>query len=192
MRPGGTRPGGAKSIAGRGRIWTIPNALTAARLFVLVPIFICLVREERVWAAFWCALGACTDLLDGFIARRLNQASDLGRLLDPVVDKVAVLSVVLFLTFSPAYGFPLWFLVFLLARETAVVALGFILLRKSAKVSESNRSGKWSAFTTGIAVILVILGWQPYARIAIWIAFGLTLFSSFIYLRVYLNRPKAT
>ena len=84
----------------KGRIWTIPNILSVCRLLMLIPIFICLVRVQRGWAVFWMGLGVLTDFLDGYIARHYNQRSDLGRIMDPVIDKVNVLSVSFF-WFSP-------------------------------------------------------------------------------------------
>lgn len=171
-------------------VWTVPNLLTLMRFFLMIPIFICLVRGERYWVFFWGFLAVCTDLLDGWAARKLNQFSELGRILDPVFDKIGVLSVILYMTFSARYHFPLWFTLFMLARETAVLVFGFILLKKNAKVSESNRAGKWSAYITASAVLLFILGWQPYAKIVLWIAFSLTLYSTWAYFKIFLEKSK--
>jgi CDP-diacylglycerol--glycerol-3-phosphate 3-phosphatidyltransferase len=169
---------------------TVPNMLTAARLVLIVPILLCLAHGARAWAFFWGALAIATDLLDGWFARRLGQFSELGRLFDPVVDKIGALSVMLFLVLSPRYDFPLWFLCFMAARESAILILGFFLFRKQAKVSESNRAGKWSAWITGVAVLLYILDWQPCGNILLWTAFGLTILSSYTYLRVFLQKSK--
>lgn len=171
-------------------VWTVPNLLTFMRFFLMIPIFICLVRGERVWVFFWGFLAVCTDLLDGWAARKLNQFSELGRILDPVFDKIGVLSVILYMTFSARYQFPLWFTLFMLARETAILVFGFILLKKNARVSESNRAGKWSAYITASAVLLFILGWQPYAKIALWIAFVLTLYSTWTYFKIFFEKSK--
>jgi CDP-diacylglycerol--glycerol-3-phosphate 3-phosphatidyltransferase len=169
-------------------IWTIPNLLTVMRILLLIPIFIFLIRGERLWVFFLGCLAVGTDLLDGWVARKLKQFSDLGRILDPVFDKIGVLSVVLYMVISPRYGFPLWFFVFMVVREIAVLILGLLLLKKNAKVSESNRAGKWSAFITGAVVLLYILGWQPYAVMLLWVAFILTLYSSYTYLNVFLQK----
>ncbi len=179
-----------KDVVLKDSILTVPNMLTAARLVLIIPILLCLAHGARAWAFFWGALAIATDLLDGWFARRLGQFSELGRLFDPVVDKIGALSVMLFLAVSPRYDFPLWFLCFMAARESAVLILGLFLFRKQAKVSESNRAGKWSAWTTGVAVLLYILDWQPYGAVLLWTAFGLTLLSSYTYLRVFLQKSK--
>ncbi len=179
-----------KSDLKNGRVFTLPNLVTVARFLLLIPIFVFLARGERTAVFFLGFLGVCMDLLDGFLARRLNQFSELGRIMDPVFDKIAVLSVVLYMVFSPMYRFPLWFFLFLLVRELAVLVFGLLLLKKTSKVSESNRAGKWSAFITGTVVLLYILGWQPYGIIMLWIAFVLTLYSSFTYLNAYLRTSK--
>ena len=81
----------------RSDIWTIPNQLTLLRLGLCVVLF-ALIALERWW---WClgvfALAALTDWLDGWIARRWHMGSDLGRLLDPLVDKVLMTGVFIFL-----------------------------------------------------------------------------------------------
>jgi CDP-diacylglycerol--glycerol-3-phosphate 3-phosphatidyltransferase len=179
-----------KDSALKGSVWTVPNLLTVTRLVLVVPIIVSLARGSRAWAFSWGFLAIGTDLLDGWFARRFKQFSELGRILDPIVDKIGALSVALFLVLSPLYDFPLWFFCFMLARESAILVLGFLLFKKRARVSESNRAGKWSAWVTGVAVLLYILGWQPYGIILLWMAFGLTLFSSYTYLRVFLQKSK--
>jgi len=170
------------------RVWTLPNLVTVTRFLLLIPIFVFLTRGERMAVFLLCFLGVCMDLLDGFLARRLNQFSELGRIMDPVFDKIAILSVLLYMVFSPVYRFPLWFFLFMLVRELTVLVFGLLLLKKTARVSESNRAGKWSAFITGSVVMLYVLGWQPYGIVMLWIAFVLTLYSSFSYLNVYLRK----
>ena len=151
-------------MAIKDRIWTIPNVLSVLRFFLIIPILIAL-QNERPWLAILLmAVGLGTDALDGYIARRFDQCSDLGRVLDPVIDKLAVLSVVFLLIWHPAYDFPLWYFVFILTRELLVLTGGLFMLRGQKVVMESNRTGKWSAFANGITVVLHVLGWQPYGR----------------------------
>jgi cardiolipin synthase (CMP-forming) len=172
------------------RIWTIPNALTFLRLALLVPILIFLSRGQRLPAVALILLGLASDFLDGVIARRFDQSSDLGRLMDPVVDKVNILAVGLLMILSPRYNFPLWYFLFLLVRELAVLLCGLIVVRKRKIVLESNRPGKNSAFFTGVCVFLYILGWEPFALISLWIAFGLALYSTWTYLQVFLKQVR--
>jgi CDP-diacylglycerol--glycerol-3-phosphate 3-phosphatidyltransferase len=77
----------------RDTMWTIPNILTSIRL-ALIPVFLIVFYLPQSWSGFWAAfiftLAAVTDLLDGYLARKLNQQSPFGEFLDPVADKLMV------------------------------------------------------------------------------------------------------
>jgi cardiolipin synthase len=173
------------------RIWTIPNLLSFLRLVFLAPILYFLFRGERIPALVFIFLGFSSDFVDGWIARRFNQSSDLGRMMDPAVDKLNILSVGLLLVLSPHYRFPLWYFLFLAARESAVLVCGIWIVRKRKIVLEANRPGKLSAFFTGVCILLYILGWQPFALIVLGIAFILALVSTWTYLRTFLKQIRA-
>ncbi len=172
------------------RIWTIPNLLTVLRLVFLIPILVFLSRGQRLPAVAFIGLGVASDFLDGIIARRFDQSSDLGRLMDPVVDKVNTLSVGLLMILSPLYRFPVWYFLFLVVRELAVLIGGFWVVRRRKIVLESNKPGKWSAFFTGVCVLLYILGWEPFTWISLWFAFGLALYSTWTYFQIFLKQVR--
>ena len=103
------------------RVWTIPNALTVSRL-ALLPVYVSWMADRRYVAGAW-FLGALmfTDWVDGWIARRFDQGSELGKVLDPVADRVifgvgVVTSIV-------CGAFPSWFGVLILVREGSIAAL---------------------------------------------------------------------
>jgi len=109
------------------RVWTVPNAISFARL-LCVPIYLVLLfgRENRAAAAWLLAVLGMTDWVDGYLARRLGQVSELGKMLDPVADRAALLvgiGTILWLGAAPV-----WVAALALAREftvsLAVVALG--------------------------------------------------------------------
>ena len=107
------------------RVLTVPNAITLLRC-LMVPLFALLViRRQDGWAVVVLAFSGITDWLDGVAARRLNQYSHLGALLDPAVDRVMILVTVLLLLWRQIV--PLWVVVLLLAREVAV-GLGLLVL----------------------------------------------------------------
>lgn len=103
------------------RVWTVPNALTFSRL-ALLPVYVVWMSDHRYVAGAW-FLGALmfTDWVDGWIARRFDQGSELGKVLDPVADRMIFgVGVVA----SMAYGaFPVWFGVLVLVREGSIAAL---------------------------------------------------------------------
>lgn len=109
------------------RPWTIPNAISAVRL-IGVPVFLWLLLIERAdaWALALIAVAGATDWLDGWIARRFGQASRLGELLDPTVDRLYILAI---LCGFVARGFIPWWLVVVLVGRDAILALLVIPLR---------------------------------------------------------------
>jgi len=107
-------------------VWTVPNAISLLRC-LLVPLFAYLViRHHDVWAVAVLVFSGVTDWLDGVAARKLNQFSKVGALLDPAVDRVMILVTVILLLWRGIV--PLWVVALLLAREIAV-GLGLVVLK---------------------------------------------------------------
>jgi cardiolipin synthase len=109
---------------GSARVLTVPNLFTFLRL-AGVPLFLWLVfgLHAEGWAVVVLAIGGTSDWVDGFLARRLNQTSRLGELLDPLADRLYIVVTVIALTIRDVI--PLWFTLALLARE---LLLGLCLL----------------------------------------------------------------
>lgn len=159
-----------------GRLLTVPNVLTALRLACL-PAFISLLarpdRRGRVAAAVLLGVLGATDGLDGYIARRFDQVSDLGKVADPLVDRVLV--------FSAARGalaagaVPAWLVGVVLAREAVVAGGAAALALSGAGRLEVSRAGKAGTFAMMVALPLFIIGssssrWRNPARKVAWVA----------------------
>lgn len=100
-------------------VWTIPNLLTFARL-LLAPFVAWQLLVLQYEAAFWLfAIAASTDLLDGVLARLLDQRSEFGVWLDPIADKTMLLTTLLLLTWDALL--PLWFAALVLTRDAIVL-----------------------------------------------------------------------
>ena len=97
-------------------VWTIPNIISMVRL-AGVPLFLWLVigHEADVWALVVLMISGFTDWLDGYLARRLNQMSKLGEILDPVADRLYILAAVIGLLYRDII--PLWVAVLLPLRD---------------------------------------------------------------------------
>ncbi len=172
------------------RIWTIPNLLTVLRLFMLIPILIHLSQGQKYWALVWMLISVTSDFLDGIIARKFNQRSDLGRIMDPIVDKMNVVAILTYMVISPLYDFPFWYLCFIGVREIMLMLGGLMVLKGRHVVMESNRPGKNSAFANSIVGILFVLSWQPYGWIMLALALILTLYSTWTYFRLYQKQTQ--
>ena len=107
----------------------LPNLITLARL-LSVPLAIWLILGQRYGVAFWVLVGAgVSDALDGYIAKRWNQRTRLGAILDPAADKALLTGV--YFTLAVAGHLPAW-LVFLVILRDFLIVLGFIVIRSTA------------------------------------------------------------
>ncbi|WPL18670.1 CDP-diacylglycerol--glycerol-3-phosphate 3-phosphatidyltransferase [Thiorhodovibrio winogradskyi] len=173
----------------------IPNLLTLLRIG-LIPVFMVIFYLPVPWARPVCALvfgaAALTDLLDGYLARRLNQTSPLGAFLDPVADKLMVaIALVLLVQADPRALLALPAAV-IIGREITVSALREWMaeIGNRAKVAVS-KAGKLKTTAQMIAIFLLILQGpllglpiEPIGMALLYIAALLTLWSMALYLRV--------
>jgi cardiolipin synthase (CMP-forming) len=137
------------------RILTLPNVLSALRL-VGVPIFLWLLFSHHdVWAFAVLAASGISDYLDGKIARRFNMESRLGQFLDPVADRLYILTTLVGLLWRDII--PVWFVVVLLAREV-VMALMLLYLRSKGQLGlPVHFVGKAATFNLLYAFPLLLL-----------------------------------
>ena len=134
----------------------LPNALTMLR-FALVPVFAWLYANGHPLEALAVYVAAAlTDALDGYLARRLNQVTSLGKLLDPAADKPMQLTM-LCLLFSSGHV-PLWVVVVLGVKEL-YLAVGSMVLFKRKVVIQANILGK-AATLSGILAFLCLFPWH--------------------------------
>lgn len=135
------------------RIITIPNILSAFRL-VLIPVFLwtyC-IREEYLVTAGLLLLSGLTDLADGFIARRFHMVSNLGKMLDPVADKLTQAAMLICLvTRFPMIVFPL---ALLAVKEASVGITNLLVIRKSGRVTGAAWHGK---ITTAMLYLTILI-----------------------------------
>ncbi len=166
----------ATATTGDDRILTIPNVITVVRLLCL-PVFVWLLfaEENRAAAAWLLAALGTTDFFDGYIARHFNQASALGKVLDPVADRL------LFFVGIGAIlidgSIPIWFAVVLLVRETLVAGATLALAAMGAARIDVTWFGKAGTFFNMIAVPFFLgaestLGWRDTSWVLAW-SFGI-------------------
>ncbi len=132
----------------------IPNSISISRiLFAFVFVWSGFAQQHRV-SALGIGLLAyllVSDWLDGFIARKLNVVSDLGKILDPLADKIAFC--VLGIYFALFYHFPLWIVILIILRELIVLIVGFVIMRRLKNVPVSNWGGKLSTSALAFAML---------------------------------------
>ncbi len=166
----------------------LPNAISFSRMLALP--FILYGLNQPTEQTRWICLGiflvaAATDWLDGYLARKLNQVTELGKFLDPLVDKFLVLAPLLALI--QLGQVPAWGVFLILARELAIA--GWRVnpnLTGSTSISGANIWGKLKTVSQIIAIALLIAPtpntWEIPSLIAFWISVALTWISGAIYL----------
>jgi CDP-diacylglycerol--glycerol-3-phosphate 3-phosphatidyltransferase len=95
-----------------------------------------------------------SDLLDGYLARKLNQVSELGKIIDPLADKIAVVGIVIVLFLQGRVE--TWFFIVVIARDLLIVLFGLYLKSKSKIVLMSNYPGKVAVFSIGLIILLTV------------------------------------
>ena len=134
----------------------ISNILSASRLITVPFIFYFIYREQWIHAIVCGAIAVITDLLDGFCARRLEQHTELGYILDPVADKLALSAAVFALVLSKS-TFPVWAFFVIVIRDVSIVIGNGILAYKAKMITRSNLWGKCTSFFLSFAVMLYLL-----------------------------------
>lgn len=154
---------------------TVPNILSFARI-ATIPLFCWLTANEqtRIWGILLFAVVVSTDWVDGYVARRTGQVTELGRLLDPIADRLAIAAGLV--TFAIVGIFPFWAALLILVRDVVVVLGGAVLLWGRNIRVEVRGIGKIATFSLMAAItwiawgnaggplgdVLLVGGWLAY------------------------------
>ncbi len=144
----------------------IPNALTVLRMILIIPFVVFYVNKQYIPAVVVLIISGITDALDGFIARNFNQFTELGKMLDPLSDKLTQGSVALCLAIQCPILLP-FFLVFII-KEAGMVIAALVLIKKRKKPCGSKWYGK-------IATILFYISFVTIVAMRIWDIDNMTL-----------------
>ena len=129
----------------------VPNVLTYIRI-ALVPIFVVLFFTTNLYYALAIFVLAClTDVIDGFIARKFNMVTNLGKILDPFADKLLKLSTLI--CFVSVNIIPLWFLIVMLSLDLFLLVSGAIILKRGI-IIKANWFGKLGTLFISLGVLL--------------------------------------
>jgi cardiolipin synthase len=173
----------ADSVAGGDRIWTIPNALSILRLLG-VPLFLWLLLgpHEDGWAIAVIAASGFTDWADGVLARKLNQLSRFGALLDPFADRLYILATLVGLVLR--HVIPLWLAIVIVGRDVVLAGALAVTRRYGYGPPEVHYLGKAATFCLLYAFPLLLIGIRhgTVADIARPIAWAFTIWGSALYL----------
>ena len=188
------------------RAYNIPNLLTYGRILAVPLIVVCFFVEGKLsisntarWVALWIfIIASITDFLDGYLARIWNQTSNIGRMLDPIADKLLIASILLLVAADQTIaGWSLWAAIIILCREILVSGLREYLAQLKVSISVPvSRIAKWKTTAQMVAIAFLLAGPAgdeilPHTTeigiALLWISAILTIYSGYDYFRVGLK-----
>jgi cardiolipin synthase len=184
------------------RAFNLPNILTYARILAVPMVGLCFFLEGRLQSsdfARWSALvifiaASVTDYLDGYLARAWQQTSNIGRMLDPIADKLLVATCLLLLaadTDRTIAGWSLWAAIIILCREILVSGLREYLAALKVSVPVTQLA-KWKTAIQMVAIAFLLLGpagdkmvpyWTQIGIFLLWVSAIVTLYTGYDYFR---------
>jgi len=137
-----------------------------------------------------------SDLLDGYVARKRNEVSTLGKIIDPAADKVSIVTISILMFFRNLI--PLWFILILIARDVAISIGGIYAKKKTGIVPMSNLTGKVTAFLIGFVLWFVLLrnglkingNWELISNLLIFISLVMVVASLWCYSKKFVELIK--
>jgi len=175
-------------------VWNVPNALTMLRL-LLIPVYLWVHAKGHFIPALIIFMAASfTDLLDGYLARKNNQVTNFGKLMDPLADKVMVICVMLTQTLA---GCVPWAVMTVVALKELLMVIGGVFMLKAGIVVYADVWGKAAQFSFVVGLVLSFFH-DTFAAMGaavdqwvLWLSLMLTLFALFHYANSALKQLKA-
>jgi CDP-diacylglycerol--glycerol-3-phosphate 3-phosphatidyltransferase len=173
------------------RFWNVPNTLTMSRLLLAVVVFAQVSYGYYRSALVVFTLAAVTDALDGYLARLLDQATPIGRQLDPLIDKVIVAGTYIYLLTIRGTGVMPWMVTAIVVRELLIQGLRS-LLEGQGHPFGARAVGKLKTLFQCLSIMAILLclavrpsdSWLLARDLLTWVAVGLTLYSGVAYIVV--------
>lgn len=175
-------------------IFNIPNLLSISRILA-VPVFIVLMLDpspvRALLAGIIFSLASATDWLDGYLARKWGQVTKIGKLLDPIADKILIMSALVILVEIRSDVVPAWIAIVLIGREFAVTGLR-AMASSEGIIIQAETVGKYKVGAQITAVLALLLDYymteawlRTLGSLALWVAMILALYSAIQYFHVF-------
>lgn len=173
-----------KKISDRSRM-TISNMITISRLALLPFIVYFLMTEQRITAFILILISFISDGLDGYVARKLNQESELGKSLDPLCDKISL--AIILITLLLLNSMPLWGVIVIITRDFLILLGSFILLKTKSIIEPSNLLGKMTGFIFAVMVLAFTLNMWHLGMLFLYLSIPVMTGTFYQYARNYLK-----
>ncbi|MFQ5631327.1 MAG: CDP-alcohol phosphatidyltransferase family protein [bacterium] len=174
--------------ANSGRIFTVSNFLSFARVLLVWPIVMSLLERTgagNVKALLFMLVAVITDYLDGYFARKFDQRSDVGRIIDPLADKIGIAIVAIAMTVT--HELPVWFLILIITRDLAILLLGAFMVSRTKSIPESNWTGKVTVTAVAVVIIAFTLSIDTVKWYLLYACFAVLVISMYSYLKRFIG-----
>ncbi len=168
----------------------ISNQFSILRIVLIIPVVYFLLNQNHnntnIISALLIAM-YISDLLDGYLARKLNQVSELGKIIDPIADKAAVIAIAIVLFLQGRLE--TWFFLVVIGRDLLILGFGLYLKSKNKVVLMSNYPGKIAVFSIGAILLLSVFNYgnnellKKVISYSYYISVFLIIYSLYLYLR---------
>lgn len=175
-------------------LMTIPNAISFIRILLITPFVAFFIERMYVAAAITVGISGLSDCFDGFIARKFHQESELGKVLDPLADKLTLIAVGVCLIFIEPYVLPL--MIIMVLKDILMIIGGTIIINKGIIPPKSSWYGKVSTFmfyiSVGMVVLMAILGYtnKLLSLTVLGVTAGMMIFSLVNYAIIFFKLQK--
>ena len=132
----------------------IPNVLSIIRIIFIIPFVFAVIGDDYTTAGIILIISGISDFLDGYIARKYNQITRVGKMLDPTADKLTLMAVMVCVGIKFNKIFP--FMIILITKEILMLIAGIILLRKKLTPPSAKWYGKLSTIVFYVSIIIII------------------------------------
>jgi CDP-diacylglycerol--glycerol-3-phosphate 3-phosphatidyltransferase len=167
------------------KVFTVSNFFSFIRIFFIIPSVYYIQRGDGLSLLYVLMGASATDFLDGYFARKLNQVSELGKILDPIADKVLMAGVVFALYYYQ--GFPLWFIFAIVTRDSLILLGSSLLMSKDRYVYPSIFVGKVTVTILSVTIIAFFLDFPVVFKYLVYVSVVAIVLSFFAYLRVFIE-----
>ena len=180
----------SQNIIDNKRIWTYSNLLSISRLILGVFLYYFIVTRHSYLAILLALLAVITDYADGYVARKRGETSELGKILDPVADKVTVALGAIGL--YQAYDLPLWIVILITGRDALILIGSIFLVDKVRGIVASEMPGKIAVTIISLLLIAYLFEWNPIKIPLLLITLAALIFSSIFYLLKFIKIIKTS
>lgn len=158
----------------------IPNQLSLFRLILLPLPAIMIAKGHDYIALGLLCIGIITDVLDGILARKLNQISELGKVLDPLADKLAI--AILVIALAVYKDFPYWAAALIIGRDLVILIAGLFFISSTTYIPTSNMLGKLTALAWTLVVMSYLTPLTVVQQVLLYVAVLMVPLSFFSYI----------